>query len=120
MAIVVTQIKQRIEELIPEPYHKLAFNFLNKLKQLDKNMCKLQNEIEKLPNLTYSGQNGNQTYQKKHPALETYETQLKLYNSTVKELMNYLRNTQIIEGKPSKEVDEFTKQMEKFDNDFQS
>lgn len=116
--VVTTQIKERIETLLAEPYHKLAFNFLDKIKLIDKNMYKLQKEIEELEKLTYKVANGSQVFTKKHPALESYEAELKLYNATVKELMNYIRSSQVIEGSNGKDEDEFEKAMREFDDDF--
>ena len=116
--VVTKQIKERIEVLLPEYYHKLAFNFLDKIKLLDKNMYKLEKEIEELDKLTYTVANGSQIFTKKHPAIDSYEAELKLYNATVKEMMNYIRSSQLIEGKNGKDIDEFEEAMKEFDEDF--
>lgn len=119
--VSITKLKAKVKEIIALPYHNVAFTFLEKMKSIDKNLYKIQKEIEELPSLVYKVKNGSQEYQKKHPLLDTYEGELKLYNSTVRELMNYLRSSQQIESRilgNDTSPDRFDEEMKEFDDDF--
>lgn len=118
--VSITKLNKRIKELLPEPYHAIAKSLLDKLKQLDRNMFKLQDEINGLDKMTSVIENGSQRYTKKHPAIETHEAQQKLFNSTVKTLTEYVKSALQIEGSGDPKTTSYDKQLAELDEEFKS